>query len=1165
MKQTLWILLGLVLFAASCKQDDGETGSQSQQEDDAATLFRKVSSETSGIDFVNHFEENDSQNVTTYEYIYNGSGVGVADFNNDGLLDLYFSSNQGSSKLYMNRGDMKFEDVTEAMGVATTPWCTGVTLADVNNDGWMDIYVCKSTPFTSKEDRRNLLFINNQGKNFTESAEAYGIDNNGFSTSANFFDMEGDGDLDMFLGNHAEQVNHGLGEFNPRKKYDEFTTDRMYRNNGDGTFTDITASAGMESFAFCLSTALTDVNGDGYPDLYVSNDYFYPDFLYVNNGDGTFTEERDNYFKHMASSSMGSDAADINNDGRTDIVALDMLPEDNYRRKVLLGPANFDRYVTVWLTGYGHQVMKNVLQLSNGPEVPFSEVGNYAGIEATDWSWAPLLADFDNDGWKDLYVTNGYFRDVTDQDFMMHAANVRKTANRELTSAELAETLPSKRIANYAYRNNGDLTFENVSKSWGLDDKLISNGAAYADLDNDGDLEIITCNLNDPVTVYENLANEQNDNHYLQVQLKPYESNYSAIGAKVYLTIGESYQMVEHQLVRGYQSSSSPIIHFGLGSATSVDEVRVVWPSGKQTILSDVKADQQLVIDDEDASSPGENRYKMKPVFRDVADDLGIEFKHEESNYVDYKREPLIPHMYSKKGPGIAVGDVNGDGRDDFIVTAAAESTSELYLQTALGKFVVAPSQPWANSNRFEETGCLMFDADGDGDLDIYLAAGSNEIDDLNSPFYQDRLFTNDGTGNFSHAKKALPSMPTSTSVVTSADIDGDGDQDLLVGGSVVPGQYPISPRSYLLINNGGSFTDKTSEWCPPLQEAGLVSMAVFSDYDGDHKPDILLVGRWTPLRVFHNEGAKFKETTAELGLSDITGWWNSLLPVDVDNDGDLDYVAGNKGLNSQVRSSPQKPCRVYYGDFDDNNRLDAICTQYYGSVEAPVYAKAELEQQMSYYMNAKMKRHYEYAKMDIHSILPTGKKGLIGVLEAKELRSMVFLNEGNSFRPMPLPAVAQLSQLYGMTALDANNDGIQDLLIVGNSYDPKVEFGWDDALNGVVLHGDGNGGFIQWDNDGFHAPHNAMSFASIRVGDELHYLVGNNHEHMQAFGVTRDQKIYSAPAEASYAMIDVGENKNTKVELSTNAGYLSQSSRSIATSGTVKFYTADGKLIDAQ
>ena len=1119
-------LIGAIVFQA-CKSDKKAKEKEQTQEEE--TLFQRMDPDSTGLNFVNTVVETDSASILTYEYIYNGSGVAVGDIDNDGFQDLFFTSNQGTSKLYRNLGHMKFEDITEKAGVSTTHWCSGVSMADVNNDGFDDIYVCRSSPMASNDDRRNLLFINNGDLTFTESGAEYGINDPGFSTTGVFFDMDNDGDLDLFLGNHGENIEFGIRDNHARKKEDEYTTDRMYENLGNGRFADITAKAGMESFAFCLGAVTTDFNDDGLMDLYVSNDYFFPDFLYINNGNGTFSEKLKDYMKHTATNSMGVDLGDVNNDGLIDLVALDMLPEDNYRRKTLQGPRNFDLYITRVNYGYGHQYMKNVLQLNSGQGQMFSEIANYAGIEATDWSWSPLLADYDNDGSKDLYITNGYMREVTDNDFMKYDANYRNQHQRGMTAAELARQLPEKRIPNYAYRNNGDLTFENVSKAWGLDESLISNGAAYVDLDNDGALDLITCNINDPVTLYRNKARDKNQNHYLKVVLKPENTHKDAPGAKVYVTAGGRTQMVEFMRTRGYQSGSTPVLHFGLGDSEVADEVKVKWQNGKVSSMGDVKADQVLTMTDENAVSPTPEEVSKK-WFVDLTKNLGIDHMHSESGFIDFKAEPLIPHMMSKRGPGIAVGDVNGDELDDFVITGAVGSETVLYTQTSGGKFIKQNNMPWSKDLGYEDLGVLFVDIDGDNDLDLFLIGGSNEYPD-GSKYYQDRLYLNNSTKSrvaFTESVDALPQAPEGTSVVAPADWDGDGDIDLFIGGGMKPSNYPLSSKSCLLRNDQGKFTNVTADICPRLIEPGIISMASFMDYNGDGNQDLIIAGKWSPIRIFENTGNSFVEKTNDLGLNNLTGWWNSILPGDFDNDGDLDFIAGNQGLNSQFRSSNSSPLRMYYGDFDKNGDLDAICTQFYGSIEAPIYAKSELAKQMSYFVNSRIKRHYEYASMDIRTFLAETMENKTGVLDAKELANVLLINNGNSFESRRLPVEAQLSQVFGMQTIDLNDDGNLDVIAVGNAYDTKVELGWDDAINGLILLGDGKGGFTAADNKGFNTPFNAKALAVINVKGMPVFLVGNNHEKLQAFGFDPEY---------------VKNRKNIWAGIGPFGGYLSQNS----------------------
>lgn len=1048
-------------------------------------LFQQLPSSQSGIKFNNIIKEDDSLNVFSYEYLYNGAGIGIADFNKDGLQDIFFSGNTTTDKLYLNKGSFNFEDITSKAGVAGNgTWSTGVSIVDINADSWPDIYVCHSGKYKDSLSLKNELFINQGLKNgipvFTEAAAHYGLDAPGTqSTQAAFFDYDNDGDLDMFLVNHS---NHTYNPFlNTRKQRstpDFRYGNRLFRNDkkADGSifFTDVTLAAGIINNAlnFGLSVTVSDINLDGWPDIYTTSDYTEQDYYYVNNKNGTFKQSLQQSFTHISKYSMGSDIADYNNDGWPDVFTLDMLPEDNHRQKLLKGADEYDQYHLLLDSGYYHQQMRNMLHLNRGIDesgnVRFSEVGQFAGVSNTDWSWSGLLADLDNDGWKDMIVTNGYLRDYTDLDFLKYTVsdaqlNEAAKGNMNFKTYDLVKKMPSQKNRNYLFHNNGNLAFSDSSNSWGFNQLSVSNSAVYADLDNDGDLDIVIGNNNEPAMIFRNNAERLFANNYLQLMLVGSGMNRFSLGAKVYIYSKGESQFFENYPVRGYQSSVSPVIHIGLANIASADSLIIHWPNGNRTVIKDVKANQQIQINQAESSSGTENSTTTEKLFAGFAGNAGIDFVHRENDFIDFKDEVLLPYQLSRMGPALAKADVNNDGIEDIFIGGAINQAGQLYLQQKSGNFSKTVSQTWEADAVSEDVNAIFFDADNDGDNDLYVVSGGNEYDD-GSPEYQDRLYINNGKGDFTKAAAALPSMISSKLGIAIADIDGDGDNDIFVGGYAVPGSFPFAARSYLLRNDSNKeavvFTDITKQWNSELVNPGMVTTAAWKDLNKDRFPELIIGGEWMPVMIFENNGRQLKEISKEAGLFQTNGMWAALLAEDVDNDGDIDIIAGNCGLNNQLKTSLKEPMTVYASDFDDNGRIDAITTYYIQGKSYPMASRDELLDQIAP-LKKKYLKYRDYADATINDIFPTNKVNAASKFYCYEMASVIFMNDGsNKFTLKKLPGEAQFSRISSVICDDFDKDGKKDILLTGNFFPYRNQLGMDDANMGVLLKGNGAGNF---------------------------------------------------------------------------------------------------------
>jgi len=1093
-----------------------ETNAQQQGK---KALFTSLSSSMTGIDFRNTLTMDLHVNPQFYVNSFNGGGVGIGDVNNDGLDDIYLTGNMVSNRLYLNRGDMSFEDVTELAGVdGQGGWSTGVSMVDINQDGLLDIYVCRAFGKGGGEMRENLLYINQGDGSFSEEAEAYGVNDSAYSTQGVFFDYDLDGDLDLYVGNNPREFRLSIEYSLAKTRNPQLNeSDRLYRNNGDHTFTDVTEAAGILNYGFLLGVVVGDMNKDGLPDIYVSNDHQEPDKYYQNNGDGTFSNVIDRVMKHTSNFSMGLDLADFNNDGWLDLVVLDMLAEDNYRQKTQMKGMDPEVFWIRANIGYHYQYMRNTLQLNNG-NGSYSEIGLMAGIANTDWSWAVLMEDFDNDGFKDLFVTNGYRKDVRDNDYIIaffDLINKKKKANLPpLTLEELQElTLNETKLINYFFLNNGDLTFSDRSAESGFTKPTFSNGAAYSDLDNDGDLDLVINNLMDLASIYQNNTSEILSNNYISLQLIGQGSNLGAFGAVVEIQYGDQFQYKELSLVRGFQSSVSPFLHFGLGSASNISSLTVRWPDGRKSILKDIAVNQRLILNQKDSNSPIESTPdEVNKLFVEYSQQANIDFTHEENEYDDYLKEVLLPHKMSQFGPNITTGDVNGDGLVDFFIGGASWQSGALYLQDASGEFRKSAKQPWERHRMSEDIGVLLFDAEGDGDLDLYVVSGGNEFS-IGSPLLQDRLYLNSGKGSFVYDEYALPHSKNSGSCVVAGDYDQDGDLDLFIGGRVVPGLYPFPAQSSLLRNEGGRFTDVTEEFAPDLREPGLVTSAIWSDYNTDGWLDLLLVGEWMPITVFENQaGKKLKNRTSKFGLENTTGWWNKIIASDIDRDGDPDYLLGNLGLNYKYKATEAEPLHIYCHDFDNSGTRDIVLGYYNDGTCYPVRGRQCSSEQIPGIKN--MFPTYEsFGNASLEQVYGEGLKEALHY-EAKYFSSSYMENKGRGeFVLSQLPIEAQFSTIFGIIPHDYDQDGHLDLLIAGNFYVSEVETGRADASIGLLLSGDGKGNFsaVPGRESGFNAHLDVRDIALIKTTQGNLVLVANNDDRMQVFKILEPESLFGS------------------------------------------------------
>ncbi len=1076
-------------------------------------LFTSVPFKESGVKFANNLSFDEKFNIYTYRNFYNGGGVALGDVNNDGLIDIYFTGNMEPNRLYLNKGNFKFEDITDKAGVSgTKAWSTGVSMADVNGDGLIDIYVCNSGDIKG-DNKQNELFINNGDLTFTDQAEKYGVADKGFTTHAVFFDYDHDDDLDLYILNNSYQA---IGSFNLKKNErpvrDAMGGDKLLRNDG-GHFIDVSEAAGIYGsiIGFGLGVTVGDINKDGWPDIYVSNDFFERDYLYINNKNGTFKECLTEEMKSISGASMGADLADINNDTYPDIFVTEMLPSDNERLKTVTTFENWNRYRYNVENDYYHQFTRNMLQLNNG-DGTFSEIGRLSKVEATDWSWGALMFDMDNDGFRDIFVANGIFQDLTNQDYLQYVSNeaVVKTilSGNKVDYKKLVELIPSTAVPDYAFQNQGGgFSFVNKADEWGLGAKNFSNGAAYGDLDNDGDLDLVINEVNSVASVFKNQTEKfQKDYRYLKFELKGAGQNTFAFGTKITITNKEKTYYGEQMPIRGFQSSMDPRPNIGLGKIDTVDQVLVEWPDGKINSFEKVATNQTLKLDQKDgvaATSRNENEKPSKDHAQIFSSRTPPAFVHKENAFVDFDRDNLIYHMVSTEGPRMSVGDINNDGRQDFFIGGAKDEPSALFVQTAGGDFVRTSEKMFEEDKGSEDLGSVFFDANNDGFQDLYVCSGGNEFSSSSFALV-DRLYFNNGKGGFTKSKQILPvSTFESTSTVKAADFDKDGDMDLFVGTRLKSFNYGLPATGFILKNDGkGYFTEVGKEIAPGLQNVGMITDAEWSDVDSDNDLDLIVIGEYMPVKIFLNDGGKLVDNTDAAGLGKTNGWWNRIEASDIDDDGDMDFVVANHGLNSRFRASVEKPVCMYVNDFDQNGTIEQITCTYIGDKSYPLVLRHDLVTQIPS-LKKKYLKYESYKDQTVSDIFDKASLDQAVKLEAFELASSILINDGKGkFTVQHLPVEGQFTTLYGLEVRDFTGDGKKDILVGGNFYSAKPEVGRYDASFSLLLKGDGKGNFeaVSSKDSGILIQGEVRDIVTVKSGNRSIILVSRNNDSLLAY-----------------------------------------------------------------
>ncbi len=1100
MKYKLLLALIAITFFSACKKDASdtkvkdETTKESKKEKKEDQLFVLKNAQETNVFFTNTVVETYEENYLNYEFLYNGSGVGVGDINNDGLADIYFAGNSSDDKLFLNMGNMKFKDISVSSGIAELQgWSTGVNMVDVNADGYLDIYVCRSGPSKEIEKRTNRLYINNKDNTFTEAAADYGIAAISYSIQTAFFDYDLDGDLDMYLLNHPDpkfKAKEAIGHMQDIKA-GRIQTDNFFENV-NGKFVDRSKEANLVNFGYRHGIAVGDINKDGYPDLYISSDFEEPDVLCINQGNKTFKNEIDTYLRHISYNSMGNEMVDINNDGLLDVYVVDMAPDDHFRSKAYMASMDVVKFHTLKDNGYHNQYMFNTLHLNNGNN-SFSEVAQLSGVAKTDWSWAPLFFDMDHDGYKDLFITNGIKENFLFRDIQVMVEQKQKQMGRNISLEELLKIVPSDITKNNFYHNKNGIKFEDVSDSWSKPSLYNSNGVATADFDNDGDLDFVTNNMDSNASIYESKAMDIKKGNGITLSLKGSQNNPFAIGAKVKVQNADATQWHELHNARGYLSSVDYPIFFGLGDAASAN-VEIIWPDGKSTVLNDLQANKKHIIDYNTAEKGNvQQSNDEKTLLTEIASNtLGINFKHKEDKFDDYKKQILLPHSQSNVGPFVSKADVNGDGLEDFFVGGAAGQTGALFLQQQNGKFVEKEG-PWKADKRYDDLGSLFFDKDGDGDLDLYVTSGGAHTLDGDGKFY-DRLYQNDGNGLFVKSSVDIPYLGQSNKVVVTADVDKDGDQDLFVGGRIIPDQYPYAPKSYLLINENGKFKEKE------IQGAGMVAGALFSDYDNDGDEDLITAGEWSPIQIFENTNGNFSPVEAD-GLKDTVGLWFSLAQRDIDDDGDLDYFAGNLGLNTKFKVNDKKEFHIYCNDFDQNGTYDVVLSSTYNNQLVPVRGRECSSEQMPF-IKDKFKDYRSFAGASLIDIY--GDKDLDGALhyQANMLHSVFIENKGNgSFEVKKLPIEFQFSPIQSFAFKDIDGDGKDEVFAAGNLFNVEVEtVRYDASVGNVMSLKDGVLRTLDPHKTGFATKGDARDINFIKQGEQTLLMVTNNNGGIDVF-----------------------------------------------------------------